>query len=81
MTIYGTKIIQAIVMILEGEYYSGAIKEQALYILANVADGSSSKEFIMGNEDLLRKISSFMVSFTKYCTISFHDVLYKIYFS
>ena len=49
-------------MILESEYYNMNIKEQALSILANVADGTSSKEFIMGNEDLLRKINSFMVS-------------------
>ena len=49
-------------MILENEYYNMNIKEQALCILANVADGSSSKEFIMGNEDLLRKINSFMVN-------------------
>lgn len=48
-------------MILEGEFYSHALKEQALCILANIADGSSSKTFIMENEDLLRKINSFMV--------------------
>lgn len=62
MNIYGNKIIQAIIMILEGEYYSSFIKEQALCILANIADGATSKEFIMNNEDLLRKINSFMVS-------------------
>lgn len=56
---HGTKIIQAIIMILEGEY-NLAIKEQALCILANVADGHTAKEFIVGNEDLLRKINSFM---------------------
>lgn len=60
MNAHGTKIIQAIIMILEGEFYNLAIKEQALCILANVADGQSAKEFIMGNEDLLRKINSFM---------------------
>jgi hypothetical protein len=61
MNIYGSKIIQAIIMILESEYYNIDIKEQALCILANIADGIISKEFIMGNEDLLRKINSFMV--------------------
>jgi hypothetical protein len=66
MHIYGNKIIQAIVMILEGDYYSFIIKEQALCILANIADGATSKEFIMDNEDLLRKINSFMVSFFNY---------------
>lgn len=61
MTNYGNKIVQAIVMILEGEYYNYCLKEQALCILANIADGSRSKAFIMENEDLLRKINSFMV--------------------
>lgn len=60
MSTCGTKIIQAIVMILESEYYNVNIKEQALCILSNVADGQTSKEFIMNNEDLLRKINSFM---------------------
>jgi hypothetical protein len=61
MHVYGTKVIQAVVMILEGDY-SVAIKEQALCILSNVADGNESKGYIMGNEDLLRKINSFMVT-------------------
>lgn len=65
MLAHGNKIIQAIVMVLEGEFYSLAIKEQALCILANVADGHTAKEFIMGNEDLLRKINSFMVKYLK----------------
>lgn len=62
MAVHGTKIIQAIIMILEGEY-NLAIKEQAMCILANVADGQTAKEFIVGNEDLLRKINSFMVNY------------------
>ena len=62
MNTYGTKVIQAIVMILEGDY-SNSVKEQALCILSNIADGNNSKEYIMGNEDLLRKINSFMVIF------------------
>lgn len=63
MTTSGTKIIQAVVMILESDYYNVNVKEQALCILSNVADGQSSKEFIMDNEDLLRKINSFMVNY------------------
>ena len=61
MNTYGTKVVQAIIMILEGDY-SNLIKEQALCILSNIADGNNSKEYIMGNEDLLRKINSFMVN-------------------
>lgn len=59
MSTHGTKVMQAIIMILEGDY-SNLIKEQALCILSNIADGNNSKEYIMGNEDLLRKINSFM---------------------
>jgi armadillo repeat-containing protein 8 len=61
MSTHGTKVMQAIIMILEGDY-SNLIKEQALCILSNIADGNNSKEYIMGNEDLLRKINSFMVN-------------------
>ena len=61
MNTYGTKVVQAIIMILEGDY-SNLIKEQALYILSNIAVGYYSKELIMGNDDLLEKINSFMVN-------------------
>ncbi len=36
---------------------------QALCILANVADGESAKDFIMSNEDVLKKVMNYMVSF------------------
>lgn len=36
--------------------------EQALCILANIADGNSAKAYIMGNEDILKKIMNYMVS-------------------
>ena len=35
---------------------------QALCILANVADGDKAKDFIMMNEDVLKKIMNYMVS-------------------
>ena len=35
---------------------------QALCILANVADGDTAKDFIMMNEDVLKKIMNYMVS-------------------
>jgi hypothetical protein len=60
MSLCGQRVIQAIVMILESDFYSLQIKEQALCILANVADGSTTKEYLINNEDLLRKINSFM---------------------
>ncbi|XP_014679339.1 PREDICTED: armadillo repeat-containing protein 8-like, partial [Priapulus caudatus] len=33
----------------------------ALCILANIADGNSAKEFVMSNEDVLKKITSYMM--------------------
>ena len=45
---------------LEGEH-SPDVKEQALCILANIADGETAKEFIMSNEDVLRKLTNYMV--------------------
>ena len=51
---------QAVILILEGEH-SPDVKEQALCILANIADGDTAKEFIMSNEDVLRKLTNYMV--------------------
>ena len=52
---------QAIVLTLEGDH-PAELKEQALCILANIADGSSSRDFILGNEDVLKKLMNYMVS-------------------
>ncbi|KAL5006183.1 hypothetical protein ScPMuIL_017341 [Solemya velum] len=60
MNIYGTQIMQAVVFILEGDH-SVEIKEQTLCILTNVADGEQAKDCIMGNEDVLKKLMSYMV--------------------
>ena len=48
------------ILILEGEN-SADVKEQALCILANIADGDLAKEFIMSNEDVLGKLTNYMV--------------------
>ena len=53
-------LIQAVVLILESDY-SPEVKEQALCILANIADGVTAKEFIMSNEDVLKKITNYMM--------------------
>ena len=34
---------------------------QTLCILANVADGDQAKEYIMSNEDVLKKLMNYMV--------------------
>ena len=35
---------------------------QTLCILANVADGDQAKEYIMSNEDVLKKLMNYMVN-------------------
>jgi len=58
--IYGKQLMQAVVLILESEH-TPDVKEQALCILANIADGDSSKKLIVDNEDMLKKLTSYMV--------------------
>jgi hypothetical protein len=40
------------------EHTQYEVKEEALCILANIAHGDSSKEFIISNEELLQKLNS-----------------------
>jgi len=58
--IYGKQLMQAVVLILESEH-SPDVKEQALCILANIADGDSAKKLIVDNEDMLKKLTSYML--------------------
>lgn len=60
MTIHGTQVMQAVILILEGDH-PVEVKEQALCILANVANGDTAKDFIMMNEDVLKKILNYMI--------------------
>lgn len=60
MNMYGTQIMQAVVFILEGDHASD-IKEQTLCILTNVADGDEAKGYIMENEDVLKKLMTYMM--------------------
>ncbi|XP_076068671.1 armadillo repeat-containing protein 8-like isoform X2 [Oratosquilla oratoria] len=60
MQCHGKEIMQAIILILEGEH-SAEVKEQALCILANIADGDMAKSAIMSNEDILKKLMNYMV--------------------
>lgn len=54
-------MFQAVILILEGNH-SAEVKEQALCILANIADGDSAKDYIMANEDVLKKLQDYMVT-------------------
>ncbi|XP_060052725.1 armadillo repeat-containing protein 8 isoform X3 [Erinaceus europaeus] len=59
MSTHGKQIMQAVTFILEGEH-NIEVKEQTLCILANIADGTTAKELIMTNDDILQKIKYYM---------------------
>jgi len=59
-SIYGKQLMQAVVLILESEH-AADVKEQALCILSNIADGDTAKRLIVDNEDMLKKLTSYMV--------------------
>ncbi|KAK7580633.1 hypothetical protein V9T40_001262 [Parthenolecanium corni] len=59
MNLHGNEIMRAVMMILDANH-SSDVKEQALCILANIADGDTAKEFIMSNDDVLRKLQEYM---------------------
>ena len=52
--------LQAVVLILESEH-TPDVKEQAVCILGNIADGDSAKKLIIDNEDMLRKLTTYML--------------------
>ncbi|RZF32139.1 hypothetical protein LSTR_LSTR004002 [Laodelphax striatellus] len=60
MGLHGTQIMQAVILILEGNH-SAEVKEQALCILANIGDGDTAKDYIMANEDVLKKLQDYMM--------------------
>ncbi|EEB12505.1 Sperm-associated antigen, putative [Pediculus humanus corporis] len=60
MSLHAIQIMQAVILILEGSH-SAEVKEQALCILANIADGDSAKDYIMANEDVLKKLTDYMM--------------------
>ncbi|XP_048454631.1 armadillo repeat-containing protein 8 isoform X3 [Rhincodon typus] len=59
MNTHGKQIMQAVTLILEGEH-NIEVKEQTLCILANIADGTTAKDLIMTNDDILQKIKYYM---------------------
>jgi hypothetical protein len=59
MGLYGRHIVQAVVLVLEADH-STSVKEQALCILSNIADGESAKDYIIENEDVLKKIAAYL---------------------
>ncbi|XP_071792560.1 armadillo repeat-containing protein 8-like [Asterias amurensis] len=59
MLSHSKQIMTAVIMILEGDHPPD-VKEQTLCILANIADGHSAKDYIMSNEDILKKLTYYM---------------------
>jgi armadillo repeat-containing protein 8 len=64
-----------VILILEGNH-SAEVKEQALCILANIADGDTAKDFIMTNEDVLKKLASYMVNKLHHLCLPWLDLYY-----
>lgn len=60
MGLHGKQVMQAITLILQGDH-NAEVKEQALCILANIADGDFAKNFIMSDDDILRKLATYMM--------------------
>ncbi|KAG8041237.1 hypothetical protein G9C98_002225 [Cotesia typhae] len=57
---HSAHVMQAVILVLEDPDHSVDVKEQALCILANVADGDRAREHIMANEDVLKKLMDYM---------------------
>ncbi|XP_060519249.1 armadillo repeat-containing protein 8-like [Cylas formicarius] len=59
MALHGPQVMQGVVLVLEGPH-TPEVKEQALLILSNVADGDRAKDHIMSNDDVLKKLVNYM---------------------
>ncbi|KAG5874974.1 hypothetical protein JTB14_026375 [Gonioctena quinquepunctata] len=59
MTLHGPQVMQGVVLVLEGPHLPD-VKEQALCILGNIADGERARDHIMSNEDVLKKLIDYM---------------------
>uniref|UniRef100_A0A8D8ZJE1 Armadillo repeat-containing protein 8 n=4 Tax=Cacopsylla melanoneura TaxID=428564 RepID=A0A8D8ZJE1_9HEMI len=61
MGLHGAAIMHAVLYVLEGSS-DLAVKEQALCILANIGDGDTAKNFLIHNEEVLKKIKDYMTN-------------------
>ncbi|XP_018026085.1 armadillo repeat-containing protein 8, partial [Hyalella azteca] len=52
-------VLQIVIWLLEGDL-TPDVKEQALCVLANIANGEQSKEVLIGNDDILKKLFNYM---------------------
>ncbi|EFN73279.1 Armadillo repeat-containing protein 8 [Camponotus japonicus] len=58
---HATHVMQAVILVLEDPEHPADVKEQALCILANVADGDRARDHIMANDDVLKKLMDYMM--------------------
>ncbi|XP_012283449.1 armadillo repeat-containing protein 8 [Orussus abietinus] len=58
---HAAHVMQAVILVLEDPKHPADVKEQALCILANVADGDRARDHIMANEDVLKKLMDYMM--------------------
>ncbi|XP_012228065.1 armadillo repeat-containing protein 8 [Linepithema humile] len=58
---HATHVMQAVILVLEDPEHPVDVKEQALCILANVADGDRARDHIMANDDVLKKLMDYMM--------------------
>lgn len=59
---HAAQVMQAVILVLEDDHPAD-VKEQALCILANVADGDRARDHIMANDDVLKKLMDYMVNY------------------
>ncbi|XP_078344831.1 armadillo repeat-containing protein 8-like isoform X1 [Oculina patagonica] len=62
MLLYGARVMESVKPILDSETRTEDVKEQALCVIANIANGSSAKEFVMRDESLLKRLMHYMMS-------------------
>ncbi|XP_012254525.2 armadillo repeat-containing protein 8-like isoform X2 [Athalia rosae] len=61
MAEHAAHVMQAVILVLEDPEHPADVKEQALCILANVADGDRARDHIMANDDVLKKLMDYMM--------------------
>ncbi|KAM7446608.1 Armadillo repeat-containing protein 8 [Porites harrisoni] len=62
MLLHGARVMESVKPILDSETRTEDVKEQALCVIANIANGSTAKEFVMGDESLLKRLMQYMMN-------------------
>lgn len=62
MLLHGARVMESVKPILDSETRTEDVKEQALCVIANIANGSSAKEFVMRDESLLKRLMHYMMN-------------------